>query len=307
MSDLSRAEKLEEINSFIKKNCKDDVSITDICALAELMVGTTQSFYSSIDSAIYKEIRELADYIETAKSEITKLQANDMHEQRIPDAGKQLDAIVQATEDATNRIMEQAEAIMMSDPSDTEAYQACVNNAVMEIFEACSFQDITGQRISKVVETLQHIDVRVGNFLAAVKATDAKGFMTDEEAVRQKRKEDKLLNGPALEGEGIDQNEVDDLIGGMFDAPADAKPEVETEAKPETNAKPAAKAKPVAQANKQAEAKPAAKASPKAEAKPESKAPAKPAPKPIGEPLADQLQELSAAPASQSDVDALFD
>ena len=34
----------------------------------------------------------------------------------------------------------------------------------MVVFEACSFQDITGQRIAKVVETLQHIEERVSRF-----------------------------------------------------------------------------------------------------------------------------------------------
>ena len=58
-------------------------------------------------------------------------------------------------------IMEAAEEIMGADPSDSDAYTATTQDAVMRIFEACSFQDITGQRISKVVETLSHIEKRV--------------------------------------------------------------------------------------------------------------------------------------------------
>ena len=38
-------------------------------------------------------------------------------------------------------------------------------SAVTQIFEACNFQDVTGQRISKVVKTLQLIDNRVSQLL----------------------------------------------------------------------------------------------------------------------------------------------
>ena len=53
---------------------------------------------------------------------------------------------------------------MGADASDPAAYKALVDEKMMIIFEACSFQDITGQRIAKVVETLQHIEQRVARF-----------------------------------------------------------------------------------------------------------------------------------------------
>ena len=64
-------------------------------------------------------MREIADYISDAKDEIRNLQANDIKNNRIPEAGKVLDAIVQSTEDATNTIMEQAERLMAADTSDS--------------------------------------------------------------------------------------------------------------------------------------------------------------------------------------------
>jgi chemotaxis protein CheZ len=84
----------------------------------------------------------------------------------------------------------------------------------MKIFEACSFQDITGQRVAKVVETLQMIESRVGRFADAVNAKDVAGFLDEREAARHKRKENLMLNGPQLAGEGIDQKFVDDMFGG---------------------------------------------------------------------------------------------
>ena len=101
----SRTEKLEDVREFVREDCADDFSIADVWKLAELMVDSMQSFFASLDSIVYGEIREISEYIKNAQDEISALQSHDLHQQKIPDAGKQLDAIVKSTEDATNRIM----------------------------------------------------------------------------------------------------------------------------------------------------------------------------------------------------------
>src|SRR5258708_4915963 len=82
---------------------------------------------------------------------------------------------------------------MGADDSDHAAYKALVDEKMMVIFEACSFQDITGQRVSKVVETLQHIEQRVARFADVMKAKDLDGFISDVERDRAQRKEKFLL------------------------------------------------------------------------------------------------------------------
>lgn len=185
---------------------KENLDLVDVLTLAELMVGTMQGFFSSVDTQVYTEFRNIADFIDRTKSEVAALQPNDLQTTRIPRAGKELDAIVKQTEDATNTIMENAEKIMAADPSDHEAYQATVQDAIMQIFEACSFQDITGQRISKVVSTLKHIEERVTRIASAFGVPDKQPEDLDPE---EKRKEDLLLNGPQLDGEGVEQSDVD--------------------------------------------------------------------------------------------------
>jgi chemotaxis protein CheZ len=75
-------------------------------------------------------------------------------------SGLELEAVVQATEEAANRIMEAAEAIGdwlregKNDPAGLDAATAKVN----AIFEACSFQDITGQRIRRAIQHLQQVE-----------------------------------------------------------------------------------------------------------------------------------------------------
>jgi chemotaxis protein CheZ len=75
-------------------------------------------------------------------------------------SGLELEAVVQATEEAANRIMEAAESIgdwLREGKTDPAAIEA-VNEKVNAIFEACSFQDVTGQRIRRAIQHLQQVE-----------------------------------------------------------------------------------------------------------------------------------------------------
>jgi chemotaxis protein CheZ len=168
--------------------------------------------FNAVDAAIYRELKAIADYISFLRSEIGELQANDMRAKRIPAAGEELNAVVSATEAAGNAIMASAEAVMGASAATLEEYKAFVEEQMLAIFEACSFQDLTGQRITKVVHTLEQIETRVARFAVATNANDKSGFANEEEAAKAERADALLLHGPALEGEGIVQNEVDAIL-----------------------------------------------------------------------------------------------
>lgn len=168
--------------------------------------------FNAVDAAIYRELKAIADYISFLRSEIGELQANDMRAKRIPAAGEELNAVVSATEAAGNAIMASAEAVMGASAATLEEYKAFVEEQMLAIFEACSFQDLTGQRITKVVNTLEQIETRVARFAVATNANDKSGFANEEEAAKAERADALLLHGPALEGEGIVQNEVDAIL-----------------------------------------------------------------------------------------------
>jgi chemotaxis protein CheZ len=75
-------------------------------------------------------------------------------------SGVELEAVVQATEAAANTIMEAAEAIqdwIDGGNQDAEALRA-LSARVSSIFEACSFQDVTGQRIRRAIQHLQQVE-----------------------------------------------------------------------------------------------------------------------------------------------------
>ena len=208
---MAQANHFDGLISFLKQK-RDNITFQDIISLAEVAAQSMQGFFKAMDAKVYRELREIAGYIESMRTEIGALQVNDLKESRIPSAGQELGAIVAATEAATDTIMTCAEELMGADTTDHAAYKALVDEKMMIIFEACSFQDITGQRIAKVVETLQHIETRVARFAEVMKASDIQGFLSDDERARAERNEKNLLNGPQLAGQGVDQASVDKMF-----------------------------------------------------------------------------------------------
>jgi chemotaxis protein CheZ len=219
----SHRQPADKIMQYLRETQEGEPSFANAVMLAKIVAESMQGFFNTLDSAVYQELQSIADYIETMKQEIGNFQANDLRESRIPAAGMELDAVVQSTETATNTIMEAAEKLLAADHDNLDDYRAFVTDQVMTIFEACSFQDITGQRVGKVVETLQMIENRVGRFAQAVKSTDTPAAtMTEDEKARDKRKAELILNGPQLDGKGVDQSKVDDLMKGVAQEDIDA-------------------------------------------------------------------------------------
>jgi len=83
----------------------------------------------------------------------------------------------------------------------------------MQIFEACSFQDITGQRIKKVISTLAVIEEKIDRIMDTL--GDKVGVKVSEEKLEKviSVEDDKsLLNGPQLAGKAISQDDIDKLL-----------------------------------------------------------------------------------------------
>ena len=89
-----------------------------------------------------------------------------------------------------------------------------ITDAVTNIYEACNFQDITGQRITKVVTTLQHIETELDKLVRVF------GAQIDSDSLEQKRKaraaktaaDEDMLNGPSLPDQATKQDEIDALL-----------------------------------------------------------------------------------------------
>jgi chemotaxis protein CheZ len=109
---------------------------------------------------------QMVDYSETnLSSQLGKIQEQVAVMIGMPmaasrNSGLELEGVVQATEAAANQIMEAAEAIgdWLRDGSREVESLELVANKLNSIFEACSFQDVTGQRIRRAIQHLQHVE-----------------------------------------------------------------------------------------------------------------------------------------------------
>ena len=165
-------------------------------------------------AALVRELTAVAEYIARIKQEIGALRVNELCRDRIPTANEELGTVVRATASATHDIMAAAEEILGADDNSLEGYRARVETKMLAIFEACAFQDITGQRISKVVEALGQLERRLGRFASALHVRDSSDGPADaEDARRDARREALYINGPAAEGQGIAQDDIDKLFG----------------------------------------------------------------------------------------------
>ncbi len=155
---------------------------------------------------LHQDCQDLVRYITRTRSEIAALRPVHLKTEKLPRAGQELDAVVKETEEATHEIMASAEGLMAWKGSAAELSPA-IEAACMRIFEACAFQDITGQRVRKVVQTIHHIEERLEHLIRLL------GGDSGEETESERTGEAALLNGPQLAGLGNDQQSVDDLFG----------------------------------------------------------------------------------------------
>jgi len=165
-----------------------------------------------------KELIEMAASIRKAKSEISAMKpagddsANSAR--RINLATEELDAIVHSTERATTDILNGAERMMEISVRIREHGHTLdadqIDQEATNILMACGFQDITGQRIAKVVSTLRYLEERVD---AMIRIWGVDGILPEEipPEPRDMRPDAHLMHGPSLTG-GVDQSTVDELL-----------------------------------------------------------------------------------------------
>lgn len=162
---------------------------------------------------IIKQLTELHDVIEGLRQNLSALNASDISNTHIPSASDELDAVIGATEDATNSIMKSSEKIMESVAEAAPDVKQTVEGSVIEIFEACTFQDITGQRIKKVVDCLKQIDTKTSSLLETLNGSLVN--LNDDED--QEAEGDSLLNGPALPQNSVSQEDIDAILAEFDD------------------------------------------------------------------------------------------
>lgn len=165
------------------------------------------------------DLQELREAIDRTKQEIATLRRTDKDSDKIATASEALRAVVGDTEGATDSIINAAEGLdelggrLRSQVSGDDAHGMVdeIGEHVTNIFEACNFQDITGQRITKVVNTMEFIDQRIARMMdiwGGDQAFDGVKGHEDETPP-----EGEVLHGPAMDGDGsISQDDIDALF-----------------------------------------------------------------------------------------------
>lgn len=191
-----------------------DGILRELHALRSRAAEPAQPVESAI--ALWSGVDDIQKRIEVTKNEVGALYARGVTSQSSSRNAQELRAVVSGTETATGTILAAAEKIdslaaqiARSGDEEIRTRAEAVAEAVVEIFEACNFQDITGQRIAKVVESLEFIEQRIGCMVDVWRAQELIVPLKTEKSDRD------LLNGPSLDGDHgvVNQDDVDALFG----------------------------------------------------------------------------------------------
>ena len=183
-------------------DAKSDVIADVVVSILSSMSGDM----SAREAALLHEIGTLGQAVADARLEIAALRVDDITMSYIPCATDELDAIVAHTAAATNAILEVCETLDALGAAMDSAEAGRLQDATVKIYEACSFQDITGQRITKVVVTLKTIERTIARIV------DTFGIQPAPAEPSGRPRTDGLLNGPQLPAAAMDQSDIDKLL-----------------------------------------------------------------------------------------------
>ena len=210
------------LKSLLKlRQQKGEVSLEDVGSIFVQMSSTFNPATSEADQFMHEEIRRLASYINDAKSEIFSISQNEKSEKAITDASSHLDEVIKATEQASTSIMDAADIIQNNAAGIGGEKEQKIIEATNQIYEACNFQDITGQRINKVIKLLANIEERITRLVTLFGATEEANTSTDNNNsnnvlnITLPTDDKDLLNGPQLSSNASSQAEIDQLFASL--------------------------------------------------------------------------------------------
>jgi len=172
------------------------------------------------DDILKKELVGLFAHLSRMREELASLHHDDSAS--FDSMADTLDAIVENTEVASNTILENVETIAGladrlhgADLETKDAIGEQIATCVNQVFEACSFQDLTGQRITRVVKSLKFVEERI-NAMVRMWGKDELERVIEEMTGGEPAEidpDEALLHGPQRASVAISQDEIDKLFG----------------------------------------------------------------------------------------------
>lgn len=169
------------------------------------------------DASLKRELAIVQDIIARHKCELAAL-IGDGKERRMARAAGELGAAIDGMDKATQSILKSAESV----DDGTKALAAALKNDyerslaqdiqdhVVQIYEACNFQDLAGQRIGKVIAMLSTVEEQLGAMLARCDGHEVSPYALANPAPSRG-----LINGPRLDGDcgHASQRDIDAMFG----------------------------------------------------------------------------------------------
>ncbi|HLL28333.1 MAG TPA: hypothetical protein VKT73_11890 [Xanthobacteraceae bacterium] len=160
---------------------------------------------------IHLDLVDMASAISRAKAEIAAIKPAEDREGKIAIATDELGAIVGTTEKATSEILSAVERIQeiawrLREQGIDPAICDLLDAQAAEAYTACSFQDLTGQRIRRIVNVMRFLEARIDAMIDILRISESDAQEPEPGS------DDPFLHGPARPGEGLRQVEIDDII-----------------------------------------------------------------------------------------------
>ncbi len=214
---------MDELTAEVKRLADRIDRLTNAGAVITSVSGEPIPVTAADQAAFDKvrhEVEAIAARITLTKQEIATLKHPLAQDDKLSSASMELSAVVRSTEEATQAIMQVAEHLdeiareVTSLVSDSYVVSRLneMSEHVTKLFEACSFQDLTGQRITKVVKTIDFIEERIETMQVIWGRKDIEKMPVPETDLH-KKDDGLVLHGPSdAAGGAISQDEVDKLF-----------------------------------------------------------------------------------------------
>ncbi len=172
------------------------------------------------DQKLRSEIINLVHYVQRLRQELAgAVSPNSDNRTAFETMSAQLDAIVSSTADATDTILKATETIGGSlnelrahpEAAEVDRLADAIEAEITAVMEACSFQDLTGQRVTRIVRSMKFVEERV-DAMAELWGRDEIDALSQELPAEDQTEEEALLNGPQLPGDAVSQDDIDKLF-----------------------------------------------------------------------------------------------
>ncbi|AXS41249.1 protein phosphatase CheZ [Breoghania sp. L-A4] len=223
------------LSEFAQRNRSADTNVL-LDAIQKLDKSMRRERKGPQINRIQLDLADMQEAITRTKQEIAQIKHESDDGDRFTEASNELDAIISQTEGATQDILNTTEKIQelawtLREQGIDEKVCDDIDAHTTDIYMACSFQDLTGQRTQKVVQVLRYLESRI-NEMMEIWGLESDDMDVERAPTNQNdaRPDAHLLNGPQLENKGINQNDIDALMDFSAAADPDAAVTIEHDA-----------------------------------------------------------------------------